>query len=280
MIKDYIKLLRPKHYIKNVLIFVPLFFNRDIFNREKFFMALIGVVCFSLISSAVYILNDIKDLDKDRNHPRKRNRPIASGRVSVKTAIMLMILCVLAATGISVIFLNPWSISILFTYFLLNVLYSFGLKNTPILDVFILASGFVLRIVYGGILTDVAVSNWLYLVVISGSLYMGLGKRRNELQRQSDTRNVLKYYSEAFLDKNMYVCVALVIMFYSLWTVDSGESLMVFTIPVLIMIMMKYSLNIEGDSDGDPVEVLLHDKYLLILALLYISLIILIIYVV
>lgn len=143
-----------------------------------------------------------------------------------------------------------------------------------------MASGFLLRIIYGGILTDVEVSKYLYLVVIAAALFMGLGKRRNELKVQKDTREVLRYYTEAFLDKNAYVCVALIIVFYTLWTVESENSLTVWTVPLVIAILMKYSLDIEGESDGDPIEVLLHDKMLVILTLLYGIAIFIILYVI
>ncbi len=278
--KDYLKLLRVTHYIKNLLIFIPLFFSKEIFIQERLVSALLGVVCFSLVSSAVYILNDIKDIEKDRKHSTKKNRPIASGRISKKTAIVILLSCLVISAGLSILLLNTKGISILIIYFLLNVAYSLGLKNKPIIDVFILASGFLLRIIYGGILTDVEVSKYLYLVVIAAALFMGLGKRRNELKVRKDTREVLRYYTEAFLDKNAYVCVALIIVFYTLWTVESENSLTVWTVPFVIAILMKYSLDIEGESDGDPIEVLLHDKMLVILTLLYGIAIFIILYVI
>lgn len=267
--RDYIKLLRVKHYVKNLLIFIPLFFSKGIFDVYNFLQALLGVVCFSLISSAVYVLNDIRDVEKDRKHPKKKNRPIASGKVSKKKAMVLMGLCLWISVTISLLLLPIKGVFILSIYFGLNIAYSMGLKNKPIVDVVILAAGFVLRIIYGGILTGVPISKWLYLVVVTGSLYMGLGKRRNEFKQQNDTREVLKYYTEAFLDKNMYVCAALVIVFYALWTVDAVDSMLVWTAPVFMTILMKYSFDIEREADGDPVEVLLEDKQLIVLTVLY-----------
>lgn len=266
---DYLKLLRVKHYIKNLLVLLPLFFSGEIFDAGQLFSTVLGIICFSLVSSSIYILNDIQDVEKDRNHPLKRNRPIASGKISKRTAIIFLILCLFISVSLSVAVLNIKGITVLAIYFLLNVLYSMGLKNKPIIDVLILASGFLLRIIYGGILTDIEVSKYLYLVVITAALFMGLGKRRNELTKQKDTREVLRYYTEAFLDKNAYVCVALIIVFYTLWTVEAVNPLMIWTVPLVIVILMKYSLNIEGESDGDPVEVLLQDKELIILTVLY-----------
>ena len=154
-------------------------------------------------------------------------------------------------------------------YFILNIGYSFGLKDIPIVDVVILASGFVIRVFYGGFITGVEVSKWLYLVITTGSLYMGLGKRRNELKKQKNTRNVLNLYNIPFLDKNMYVCVALTIVFYSLWTLEWSNGLMIWTVPIFIVLMLCYSFDIERDSDGDPVEVLLGNKIILFILLVY-----------
>lgn len=266
---DYLKLLRVKHYIKNFLVLLPLFFSGEIFVTGQLVSAVLGIICFSMVSSAIYILNDIQDVEKDRKHPYKKDRPIASGKISKRTAIIFLILCLFISVSLSVAVLNIKGITVLAIYFLLNVLYSMGLKNKPIIDVLILAAGFLLRIIYGGILTDIEVSKYLYLVVITAALFMGLGKRRNELTKQKDTREVLQYYTEAFLDKNAYVCVALIIVFYTLWTVEAVNPLMIWTVPLVIVILMKYSLNIEGESDGDPVEVLLQDKELVILVILY-----------
>jgi len=276
---DYLKLMRVKHYVKNLLVFVPLFFNQNIFNKQRFIAAFLGFVCFCLVSSAVYILNDLKDIEKDRCHSKKKSRPIASGRVSKKQAIILIMSCLSIATIISFSFVRKTGFIFLFFYFLINVAYSIGLKNYPIVDIVILASGFVIRVVYGGILTNTEISNWLYLVIVSGSLFMGFGKRRNELKQQSNTREVLKYYKKSFLDKNMYVTMALVIVFYALWTIESINSVMIWTVPFFMIILMKYSYDVEGDSDGDPVEVLLHNKILILLVMLYVVIVFLLLYI-
>lgn len=267
---DYLKLMRVKHYIKNFLIFIPLFFSGNIFNTDKLLSAFLGFICFCLISSAVYVLNDIQDVEKDRKHQTKRNRPIASGRINEKKALIIMTICLLFAVSVSLIIGQYIALSMTVIYFLINVAYSMGLKNRPIVDIIILAAGFVLRLLYGGVVTETIISGWLYLVVVSGSLYMGLGKRRNELKRESgETRGVLKYYTTGFLDKNMYVCVALTNVFYALWTMELSDKRVIWTVPLFIVIMMCYSLQIEGDSDGDPVEVILKDKLMLSLVVIY-----------
>lgn len=267
--RDVVKLLRVKHYIKNLLIFIPLFFAGKIFDRNLLEKAFIGFVCFCLISSAVYILNDIQDREKDRLHPKKKMRPIASGSISVKQGIGLFISCFVGSTLLSLLCLNGISLFIILLYLVINIAYSIKLKNKPIIDIVILASGFVMRIIYGGAVVDIPISKWLYLVVVSGALFMGLGKRRNELTQQKNTREVLKYYTETFLDKNMYVCFSLIIVFYAMWTLEFTDSKMIWTVPTLIIILMKYCMDIEGDSDGDPVNVLLQDKILIVITILY-----------
>ena len=273
MIK-YLKLMRIKHYIKNLLIFLPLIFSQNI-NSRNILLTILGFISFSFASSTIYIINDIKDKEKDQNHPTKKNRPIAAGTISVPNALILAILLLILTIAI-LIYLSAFNkfISIyIITYILKNIMYSFGLKNIPLLDVFILALGFLIRVLYGGALINVEVSTWLFLTVLSISFYLGLGKRRNELMAQKNpeniTRNVLKYYNKEFLDKNMYMCLSMTIIFYSLWCQDLNSKYIMWTIPLVLLICMKYSLNIETGTSGDPVEVLLKDKILLILIGLY-----------
>jgi len=276
--KNLLKMMRVKHYIKNFLIFIPLIFSGHLFNTNLLFKAFLGFISFSFLSSAIYIINDLKDIQKDRLHPTKSQRPIASGRVSVRTAIFVMICCLLAFAAAYLLSgtYNPLGWVVAGLYFILNIAYSFGLKNIPILDIAVLASGFLLRVVFGAIVVDVWISNWLYLTVLSLSFYLGLGKRRNELKNGSETRAVLNHYNISFLDKFMYVMLTLGIVFYSLWSVDQstierlGNTQFIWTIPIVVLIGMKYSLSIEGDSDGDPVEVIWKDKTLIILVSLYV----------
>lgn len=268
-LKKYLSLLRVKHYIKNFLIFLPLFFSGQIFDVDKLIRSVLGFMAFCMVSSAIYILNDYRDIDKDKNHPKKKHRPLASGDIKPSVALVIMVICLAIAIAISIYLKNiPAGISLLL-YLVLNIAYSLGLKNVPIIDIAILASGFVIRVFYGGFITDVVVSKWLYLVIITGSLYMGLGKRKNELIASTDTREVLKHYNKNFLDKNMYVCLALTDVFYALWTFELPNDKITWTIPLFIIILMRYSLDVEGDSDGDPVEVILHDKVLIALGLIY-----------
>ena len=283
MIKNYIKLMRPKHYLKNGLILAPLFFSKEINILNKIIDVLFAFLAFSLISSTIYIINDTMDAEKDRQHPKKCKRPIASGQISKKNAIIFSILLFILSFTFHY-FGNRnklFSISTIYliSYFFINLSYSLGLKNKPILDLVLLSAGFLLRVLYGGEITDVPISYWLYLIVITFSFYMGFGKRRGELEIKGDksTREVLKKYSYEFLDKKMNIFMALTLVFYSLWTVDKkttdvvGSDLFIWTVPLVIIIFLRYSYVIElGESDGDPVEVLLSDKVLISLVIVYI----------
>jgi len=203
--------------------------------------------------------------------PEKCNRPIANGEVSNKAAYVLSAIMLILSTvtnyfacGFNI---SAWAIVVL--YLVLNIFYSMGFKNVPIVDIAILVSGFLLRMLYGSSITGIEISKWLYLTVLSMSFYLGLGKRRNEIATTDGTaRKVLNFYNYNFLDKNMYMSLALTIVFYALWSVDSvttarlGNNL-VWTVPLVILICMKYSLIVEGKSNGDPVEVIFKDKILL-----------------
>ena len=277
-IKNYFKLLRVNHYLKNFLVLLPLVFSSELLNLSKLKTTVLGFIAFCLTASIVYIINDLKDIENDKKHPVKKNRPFASGKVSKVEGIIILIVLTLLVLGISYFigFENWISLLLLGVYLLLNVFYSFGLKNVPIVDIVILVSGFLIRVVYGAQIIDLTVSNWMYLTVISASFYMGLGKRRNEIIKQGDkSRKVLKYYTKEFLDKNMYVFLGLCIVFYALWAVDPttinklGNNLMIWTVPFIMVILMKYSLNVEGNSFGDPVDVILHDKSLLAIGAIY-----------
>lgn len=284
----YIKEMRIKHYLKNILIFLPIVFSGNFFDVNNLLKCIWGFLSFSMLASVIYIVNDIKDVEKDKKHIEKCKRPIASGKLKIKNAIIFLIVLLIIsfvfnymACGIN----NVYSYIFLLAYLILNVLYSFGLKNEPIIDIVILVSGFLIRVMYGASIIGVEISNWLYLTVISGAFYMGLGKRRNEIKKQGDkSREVLKRYNQNFLDKNMYVFVALCIVFYSLWCVDSntiikiGSNILIWTVPVLMIIFMKYSLDIEGDSYGDPIDVIFNDKSLIAIIIMFVILIFGIVY--
>lgn len=270
--KAYLKLMRIKHYIKNLLVFAPMFFARSILKFDLWTKVGIGFLAFCFISSIVYIINDIHDIEKDKQHPIKKNRPLPSGLIRVEQAWMLAMVLFIVS-GVLIFLVNDLLAAvILYGYLLMNLAYSLYLKRVPIVDVTIIMIGFILRIIYGGELASIQLSNWLILTVMAISYYLALGKRRNELNRNGNqSRDVLEHYNAEFLDKMMYVMLTLFIVFYSLWTVSIVESshLLIWSIPLVILVVMKYSLIIENNSYGDPADVLFSDPVLIGLVLVY-----------
>lgn len=277
--RKYIKLLRVNHYIKNLLIFLPLFFSKSLMDVDKLILVISAFLSFSFMASTIYIINDIKDIEKDKKHLTKKNRPIASGQVSIpKAKIIAIVLFIISLAILSFVCINfngnlNFSLFYILLYFILNLAYTYKLKAKPIIDIIILATGFVLRVMLGGAIIDIEISSWLYLTIFAISFYLGLGKRRNEyVKYQKDTtRSVLKYYNKEFLDKNMYLCMALAIAFYALWAKDYNSITMIWTVPIVMIMAMKYSYNIENEnSEGDPTDVILKDKALILLTIVYI----------
>lgn len=283
----YLKLMRVHHYMKNLLVFAALVCSGQLFVPAKLCAGVLGFFAFCAASSAIYIINDIRDCEKDRRHPTKCRRPIASGAVPVRNAsILAVVLFVLAALLIAPIFKLSAAL-LLLLYIVLNLAYSFGIKNVPIADITVLAAGFVIRVIYGAQLTEILISNWLYLAVFAMSFYLALGKRRGELIQvtNGDTRSVLKAYPLDFLNRSMTMCLTLGNVFYALWSMDQVTTafyhnrLLIFTVPIVLLITLKYSLTIDTASDGDPVEVLIHDRALLLLILLYLAVMLGILYI-
>ena len=288
--KNYLKLIRVKHWLKNGLVFLPIFFSLNILNKEMLLTSVLAFFIFSFTSSIVYVTNDIADIDKDKLHPIKKNRPLASGKVSIKEAklirgILLIVLGILLGI-ISKSIESIWVLLIPVIYLVMNIAYSKKLKDIPIIDVVVIVTGFILRVIYGGLVINVEVSKYLYLMIIFGSFYLAFGKRRNEIMKNGDkSRTSLTLYNKEFLDKNMYVAFSLAIVSYILWCIDPttiehiGNSYIFWTIPLLMVILQLYSLNIEGNSYGDPIDVILSDKKLIICIILYMISMITIIYV-
>ena len=272
-IKTFIQLIRPKHWLKNGLVLLPALFAGNILERNILLIGFFGFISFSFLASAVYTVNDICDAKHDRLHEKKKLRPLAMGELGTSTAVTCAVLLI-AVCAVANVFAGAGTAAwvCLVVYLVLNLVYSFGLKHIPLVDLVILASGFVLRIVYGSVITGIPVSNWMYLVIISASFYMSLGKRRNEVAKSADIRPVFKYYNHSFLDKNMYVCFSLTVVFYSLWCIDSPVSgMLIWTVPVTLLILMRYSMITETRTSGDPVDVLMSDKILIFLTGAYMS---------
>ena len=272
---NILKLVRVKHWVKNVLVFFPLVFSGLLFDLNSFLDVIAVFVAFSLVASIVYIINDIRDVEKDRLHEKKKYRPIASGAISIKSAyILISLLLMLTIPPLYFLEFEIMIIVVLFSYLLMNVIYSIYLKQIPLLELSVIVVGFLLRILIGGVVINVEISSWLFLTVLSMSFFLAVGKRRNELIKLGEqSRGVLLHYPPAFLDKFLYLFLALTLVFYSLWTVflefDVNNNVLIWTVPLVVLITMRYSMILEGDSLGDPTEVLFKDKWLVGAVLFY-----------
>lgn len=282
--KEWVKLLRLKHWIKNLLVLFPLFFSGEALDPQALARSGGALLVFCLASSFVYILNDAHDVDEDKLHPRKRYRPLAIGTIPVRTAtVVAMSLLLLALLGCVILADNVlYSLSAILAYIVLNIAYSLGVKTKPIADVTILALGFLLRVVFGGVFCDISISSWLFLTVLSMSFFLALGKRLGELTTHGiAARKSLALYSAGFLEKNMYMFLGLGLVFYSLWTfqrigsfdasIDLSTVAYIAGILLAILMCLRYNYNLENNNtDGDPTEMLLGDSTLIILFLCWI----------
>ena len=278
MLKHLLKNMRIRQWHKNGFVFFALIFDKQLFQRDPFLATLTGFFFFCLISSAVYIFNDLADIEADRQHPEKKHRPLASGQLPVSVATAAAILLALTSI-IGGYFLAPAFAAIVGFYFIINLLYSRWLKHVPILDVLIVSSGFVLRVAAGVMLITVErFSPWLYVITTLFSLFMGFGKRRAELslleQGAGTHRKVLDGYTLMLLDQYITIVSGMTIVTYSLYTffaenLPENHSMML-TIPFVVYGIFRYLQLIQtGHAAGAPDEVALTDRALQATVLLW-----------
>ena len=281
------KTMRPRQWTKNVFIFAALVFDKQLFVVDSFLRTLAGFALFCLISSCVYIFNDLADVEADRQHPDKKNRPIASGKLPVNTAWAAGIIFVIVAVSLAYLLAPAFAI-VVAAYFLLNLTYSLSLKHVAILDVLIIAIGFVLRVAAGVTLISVErFSPWLYIVMFLLSLFLGFGKRRAELallaHGAGSHRKVLDGYTLPLLDQYIMIVSGTTIVAYSLYTfsapnVPENHSMML-TIPFMVYAIFRYLYLIEvKHAGGTPEEVLLSDRPFQISMLLWAVTVVIIFY--
>ncbi len=284
---NLINLLRPSHYLKNIFIFLPLFFSGQITLIDKSLNALIAFIAFSLSASAIYIFNDLKDLKDDKIHPVKKLRPLASGLVDQKIAIFLMILLICISLGI-MITVSKESLVILIIYISLNLVYSLGLKKISILDIIIISTGFVLRLFVGSFAYNVKLEIWIVIMTFLLALFIALGKRRDDALILKSTKKKMRKsidgYNLKLIDSSMLVLAAIIIVSYiqfsiSLETIIKfNEYLYLTTIFVIFGIIRYMQLVFVKNTSGDPVEIILKDKVIQINLLIWLSTFIWIIY--
>lgn len=285
----YIKLLRPKDWAKNLFLFIPLFFAGEISNLSKIGDLLLGFLAFSFVASSIYIINDYRDVEDDRKHPTKRNRPIASGAVSGTAALIICGILLAAGFGVAWIIRDKF-VFVLGIYFVINLFYSLGLKNIPILDILILAAGFVLRIKAGSVISFIALSEWIVIMVFLLAVFMAIGKRRDDVLLKvssgTDMRKSIKGYNLELLNVLLALVCAVIVVAYFMYTMSDevivrmGTHRLYYTCLFVLAGIMRYLqiIYVMADS-GSPTKVLYKDRFIQITLLLWIASFVTIIYI-
>lgn len=279
MIKPLLRSLRPAQWAKNLFVLAPLVFGGLLRNEEAVLCALLALIAFCAASSSIYLVNDIRDREEDRQHPLKRLRPLAAGTLKVSTALAATLVLAGAAFAIAA-YLGPGFAVALGTYLVLNVLYTFWFKHMVILDVMSIGLSFVLRVEAGGQATGVLVSRWLFLCTIFLALFLAFSKRRHEITllagAASGQRRVLDHYSPAFLDQMINVVTASSVLAYALYAVAPetvakyGTEDLIYTIPLVLYGIFRYLyLMYQRPGERNPTEAILRDPPFLINILLW-----------
>ena len=267
-----IKLMRPHQYIKNLFIFLPLFFALKITDTALLTNAIIAFIAFSLTASAIYTLNDYHDIEEDRQHPKKKSRPLASGAISKSQAIIIM--AVFGTAGFALMAtLSLKAAGILAAYVLMNIAYSFYLKHVAILDVTIIAIGFVLRLFIGSAVTGIQLSMWIVIMTFLLALFMALAKRRDDVLIYLDTgkkmRKVIDGYNLQFLDTAMAIMASVVIVAYTIYTTSpevvarvNSEYLYLTALFVILGIMRYLQIAFVLKDSGSPTKIVLKDRFM------------------
>lgn len=264
-----LRLIRPKHWVKNLFVLAPLIFSGTFTRPMVALLAVFGTLLFCVAASIVYIINDLSDVRRDMLHPVKRfTRPIASGAVSVTEArVVLVVLSLLLVVGT---FVSIPLVAVLIGYILLNLLYSVWLKSIPVVDIFCVAAGFVLRVYAGARVIDVPLSSWMMVTTLSIALYLAAIKRRDELDAQGDgARAVLGQYSIALLDRFALMSSVCSMVFYSLFVVTT-RPVLAFTIPLVLFGIFRYWFLVDrGERGESPTDALWSDRTLAITVVLW-----------
>lgn len=274
-----IEIGRPKHWVKNAFVFAPLIFDKQFLYLNSVISSLTAFAMFCLFSSFVYMLNDIADLTRDREHPEKRNRPLPSGRLNVFSVMIAMVGLLVVCSAVSY-WLSPQFLAIAYIYIVMNILYSFYWKTVVILDGMIIAAGFVLRAYAGAVVIDALFSDWLYICATFISLFLAFSKRRHEIillgEEAKNHRVILSKYSIELLDRIISIVTAATIVTYSLYCIDSvsgsQHESMKYTLPFVIYGLFRYLyLVYEKDEGGNPTELLLSDIPLIVNGFLWLG---------
>jgi decaprenyl-phosphate phosphoribosyltransferase len=269
--RNYLALLRVEQYVKNLFIFLPLFFALKITHLDLLLNNLIAFVCFSILASAVYILNDFKDIEEDKKHPLKKNRPLAAGLTDHRKALTVMVL--LAVVSLTVAFYVEINLFFLLAaYFAVNVGYSFGLKHVPIVDLFIVSGGFIFRILAGAEVSGVEASMWIILMIFLLALFLGLAKRRDDIllsMNGHNTRKNIDGYNLEFVNAGMIIMAPVIIVSYISYTVSPQiiqqfhTKYLYLTVLFVVLGILRYmQITFVENNSGNPTKILLTDRFI------------------
>lgn len=277
----YLRQLRVYQWTKNAFIFLPLFFSGDLFNSQQYTPLILSFFAFSFVASALYILNDYRDLEDDKLHFEKSKRPLASGEIKISTALILM--SVLAVSGLLIAFItNKNFFLILSGYMLMNILYSFMLKHIAIVDVTIIAIGFLMRIFSGGVITGIEISKWLVLITFLLSLFLAFAKRRDDVliynREGQKMRKVIDGYNIEFLNLAMILMVGIIIVSYIMYTISpeitsrvKSDKVYLSTFFVLIGLLRYLQISIVEENSSSPSKILIRDRFIQITMILWVA---------
>lgn len=292
MFRSLFSLMRVHQWVKNVFVLLPLFFGGRMLDSWCLWQGLLAFAAFSLMASAVYCFNDLSDIESDRRHPDKRSRPLASGKVRPVHAVVLMIVLVCASLSISFFALGSAAVgvmSVLIIYLMLNIAYSCKLKRIAIIDVFIVALGFVLRLLTGGYACDIRLSSWIVVMTFLLALFLAIAKRRNDVaiynKDKGLTQNSAVNYDLPFLNRALGLTGAITVVCYIMYSVTpevedrfGNEYIYVTSIFVMAGILRYLQLVIDGSGRANPMTVILHDRFIQICILLWFATFVLILY--
>lgn len=269
-----LSLIRPQQWLKQIFIFLPLFFDKKLLDIDYFVDALYAFVAFSLAASAIYCLNDIMDIEADKQHPKKCLRPLASGKISKPQAYTIMAILILSSIGIAYFtFDTLYLLGIIVGYIVLNICYCIRLKHVAIVDVFIIASGFCLRVAAGGVATDIWISQWIILQTFLLALFLAFAKRRDDVvifnQNGSKARRNINRYNIDFLNNAISIVATMTMMCYIIWCVSEevivrmGTNHLYITAFFALMGVMRYlQITMVDNKSGSPTKILIKDKYI------------------
>lgn len=269
----YIQLLRANQWVKNLFLFIPIFFAGHALDFSLYPSLLLGFLSFSLAASAVYILNDICDYEVDKAHPKKKLRPIASGQIGLTEAKIVLAIVAIAGVGVG-FFLNQSFFILILIYLVINIGYSFGMKNISILDILMVSSGFLIRIYCGGALTHTHISPWLAIMILLLSLFLALAKRRDDMVVTKDpeaVRKVIKQYNLDFINSGLSIFAGIIIVAYILYTLSPDviarfETEWLFTTAIFVIagVLRYLQITFVEQNSGSPSSLLYQDKFILI----------------